>query len=75
MSLDRAIVVDPQERNRVLDVLLVLEPAGCVPGPAREDRVVVDPPLVVELVPDRLREPDVERTIAVQVAELTPSRA
>ena len=53
-----------------VDVLVGRERARAEARLAGEDRVVVDPPGVVELVPDVLGEADVQDAVAVQVADL-----
>jgi len=69
---DRAVVVEPQQHDRVADVVVRLDPAGRVARLAGEDRVVVDPALLVELVPYGLRKAGMEDVVPVQVADLPP---
>ena len=67
---DGAVVVEAQQRDHVGDVVLGLDLARGVARLAGEDRVVVDPAGLVELVPDRLREAEVQHAVAVQMADL-----
>ena len=69
-ALDDAVVVHPDHRDHVADVVVVLDPARGMAGLAREDRVVVDPALVVEALPHVLRERQVGGVVAVEVADL-----
>src|SRR4051794_11817986 len=75
VALHRALVVEAQQRDRVFYVVVGLERARAVAGLAGKDRVVADPPLVEELMPDGLREADVQDAVAVQVADLPAAHA
>ena len=66
------LVVEAHERDHLRDVLVGLDPAGAEARRSGEDRVVVDPPLLEQGVPDVLREAEVGRVVAVQVADLPP---
>src|SRR5207302_2967413 len=69
----QAVVVEPQERDHVIDVLLVGDAAGSRPDLPREDRMLDDPALFEQLSPYVLREVEVRCVIAVQVADLAPA--
>jgi len=71
VARDRPVVVKPQQGDHVTDVVLGLDPARGVARLSREDRVVVDPALLVELVPHGPGKAGVQRVVAVEVAELT----
>ena len=73
MACDHALVVEAHQRDHVLDVGLALDPAGAEARLAREDRVVVDSPLLEQGAPDLLRKAEVSGVIAVQVADLPPA--
>src|SRR4051794_26546895 len=47
-----AVVVEPQQRDHVADVGLVLDPPGSRSLLPREDRVVDDPAVLEQLAPD-----------------------
>src|SRR4029078_3290769 len=64
------LVVDSQEGDYVAYVVRALDSPGCESGLPREDRVVVDPALIVQLVPHGFGKAEVEDVVAVQVAEL-----
>jgi hypothetical protein len=82
---NHALVVDAHKRDHVFDVRLGLDPARAEAGLAGKDRVVADPVRLEERLPHCLREAEVGRAIAVQVADLatadlerelaTPTRA
>jgi hypothetical protein len=69
-ALHRIVVVDPQQRDHVADVLVALDLTRCRALPVGEDGVVVDPPLLVQLRPGLLGEEEVGDAIAVQMADL-----
>ncbi len=73
MALDRAVVVEPQQRDHVADVVLGLDSARGVARLAGEDGVVVDPAVFVELIPNGLRKAGVQDMVAVQVADCAPA--
>ena len=75
MSLDDAVVVEAQQRDHVPDVALVLDRAGGGTRSVGEHGVGSDPALRSQLVPDALREAEVRRVVAVQVADLAPADA
>jgi hypothetical protein len=60
-----AVVVQPQERDHVADVVVRLDPAGTEARRAGEDRVIVDPSIVEDLRPDLLRKAEVGGVVAV----------
>jgi len=64
-----ALIVEPEERDHVLDVRVALDPARRETGSAGKDRVVLDALLLVKTCPHVLREPEVRRSV-VQVTEL-----
>src|SRR4029453_1808991 len=64
-----ALVVDAHKPDHVLDVRLGLDPARAEARPAGKDRVVVDPARLEERLPHCLREAEVGRAIAMQVAD------
>jgi hypothetical protein len=70
VALDHAVVVEPHECDDVLDVLVGLDAPRPEAGASLEHGVVVDAPLLEQLSPDRLREPEVRSVVAVQVADL-----
>jgi hypothetical protein len=53
---DHALVVEAQERDHVVDVFVGLDDSSSEAWPAREDRVVVNAPILEQGVPDLLRE-------------------
>src|SRR4051812_27643799 len=69
----QAVVVQAHERDHVVDVRVALDPAGGGPDFPREDRVVDDAPLLVQLGPHALGEAEVGGAVAVQVADLAPA--
>src|ERR1700710_2939735 len=70
---DGPVVVDPQQRDHVVRVVGVLDPPRGPALLAGEDRVVVDPARVVELLPYGLREAEVGHAVTVDVADLAPA--
>ena len=70
VARDDPVVVEPQQLDHVEDVVLVLDPARREARLAGEDGVIVDPALLLQLVPDALREAEVRRVVAVQVPDL-----
>ena len=73
MAVDHAVVVEPHQRDHVVDVGVGLDRARAEARPAREDRVVVDASLREENVPDVLRKAEVRDAVAVEVADLPPA--
>ena len=73
VARDDPVVVEAEQLDHVEDVVLVLDPARREPGPAREDRMILDPALLLQLVPDALREGEMRRVAAVQVPDLLAS--
>src|SRR5919198_5772306 len=67
---DHAVVVEPKQRNHVAYVCLGLDLARREALSAGEDRVIVDPALLLELRPDRFRKARMECMVAVQVTDL-----
>lgn len=67
---DRAVVVEPHQLDHFTDVLVGLDAARGRTLPIREDGVVDDAPLGVELGPHVPREGEVSRAIAVQMTDL-----
>jgi hypothetical protein len=53
---NRALVVQPQQRDRIANVIGTLDPPRRESRLSRKDGVVVDPTLVIQLVPDGLGE-------------------
>ena len=70
VALDDPVVVEPEQRDHVADVFLVLDPARSVPRLAGKDGVIFDPALVEQVLPYVLGEPEVGNLVAVQVADL-----
>jgi hypothetical protein len=70
VARDDAVVVQPQHRDHVANVLLTVDPSGAEALPAGEHRVIVDAALLMELAPELLREAKVRSMVAVQVADL-----
>src|SRR5581483_7969527 len=73
VTRDDPVVVEPHQRDHVLDVRVGLDPPRRRPLPPREDRVVRDPAGREELVPELLREHEVRRAVAVQMTDLAPA--
>jgi hypothetical protein len=71
---DDALVVQPQQRDHIVDVVLVADPARRGPLRVGEDGVGHDPPLLHQLGPDPLGEGEVRRVVAVQVADLAAAQ-
>ena len=69
MLRDRALVVQPQQRDRIANVIGTLDPPRRESRLPAEDGVVVDPTLVVQLVPNGFGEAQVQDTVTVEVAE------
>ena len=70
MAGDDALVVEVHHRDHVFDVRLGLDAAGAEARPAREDRVIVDPPLVEQGAPDLPGKAEMGDAVSVQVADL-----
>jgi hypothetical protein len=67
---DNAVVVEPQQRDHVADICLILDPAGAKARLAGEHRVVVDAPLLEQIGPDLFRKAEVGGVVAVEVTDL-----
>jgi hypothetical protein len=70
---DSVVVVDPHQRDHVLDVGRALDPPRRRALPVGEDRVMSDPALSVQPRPGLLREEEVGRVVSMQVADLAPA--
>src|SRR5262245_9291534 len=70
VSLHHSVVVQPQERDHVADVVVAFDLPRADAGLAGEHRVVDDAALLVDLRPDLVREDEVRRAVAVQMTEL-----
>jgi hypothetical protein len=68
--MDHALVVEAHKCDHVGDVVVGLDPPSSEARATGEDGVVVNAPLPEQLIPDRLREPEVRRVVAVQMADL-----
>src|SRR4051794_37661801 len=66
----QALVVESHERDHVAHVVVLLDPARGRALLVREDRVVDDAAACVEIRPYGLREREVRRVVAVEVADL-----
>src|SRR3954464_9779088 len=70
VALDDALVVQAHQRDDLIRVAVGGDRSRTEARLAREDRVVVDPARVEELLPDVFREAEVRDARAVQVADL-----
>jgi hypothetical protein len=70
VSVDNALVIEPHECDHVLDIVVGLDLPSSQAGAAWEHGVVIDAPLLEQVSPDRLWEPEMRRAVAVSMADL-----